>query len=67
MTDQQRAELAALAAMSDDEIDTSDIPEVTDWSNAKRGRDLPDDQAADYAGPGRRRNRMVQVQCQNRY
>ena len=37
MTDQQRAELAALAAMSDDEIDTSDIPEVTDWSNAKRG------------------------------
>ncbi len=37
MTDQQKAELAALAAMSDDEIDTSDIPEVTDWSNAKRG------------------------------
>ena len=37
MTDQQRAELAALAAMPDDEIDTSDIPEVTDWSDAKRG------------------------------
>ena len=37
ITDQQKAELAALAAMSDDEIDTSDIPEVTDWSNAKRG------------------------------
>ena len=37
MTDQQKAELAALAAMSDDEIDTSNIPEVTDWSNAKRG------------------------------
>ena len=37
MTDQQKAELAALAAMSDDDIDTSDIPEVTDWSNAKRG------------------------------
>ena len=37
MTDQQKAELAALAAMSEDEIDTSDIPEVTDWSNAKRG------------------------------
>ena len=37
MTDQQKAELAALAAMSDDEIDTSDTPEVTDWSNAKRG------------------------------
>ena len=37
MTDQQKDELAALTAMSDDEIDTSDIPEVTDWSNAKRG------------------------------
>ena len=37
MTDQKKAELAALAAMSDDDIDTSDIPEVTDWSNAKRG------------------------------
>ena len=37
MTDQQKAELLALAAMSDDEIDTSDIPEITDWSNAKRG------------------------------
>ncbi len=38
MTDQQKAELAALAAMSDDEIDTGDIPETpTDWANAKRG------------------------------
>ncbi len=37
MTDQQKAELAALGAMPDDEIDTSDIPEVTDWSDAKRG------------------------------
>ena len=37
LTDRQKAELAALAAMSDDEIDTSDIPEITDWSNAKRG------------------------------
>ena len=35
MTDQQKAALAALAAMSEDEIGTSDIPEVTDWSNAK--------------------------------
>lgn len=37
MTDQQKAELVALAAMSDDHIDTSDIPEITDWANAKRG------------------------------
>jgi uncharacterized protein (DUF4415 family) len=33
-----RDELAALAAMPDDTIDTSDIPEVTDWSNAVRGK-----------------------------
>ncbi len=31
-------ELAALAAMTDDEIDTSDIPEITDWSKAVVGR-----------------------------
>ena len=37
MTDQQKAELDALAAMSDDDIDTSDIPDVTDWANTKRG------------------------------
>ena len=31
-------EIAALAAMPDEEIDTSDIPEVTDWSKAVVGR-----------------------------
>ena len=30
-------DLARLAAMSDDDIDYSDIPEVTDWSNSIRG------------------------------
>jgi hypothetical protein len=29
-------EIAALAAMPDEEIDTADIPEVTDWSGATR-------------------------------
>jgi uncharacterized protein (DUF4415 family) len=33
----QRAELAALAELPDDRIDTRDIPEVRDWSGAKRG------------------------------
>ena len=39
LTDKQRAELKALAARSDGEIDTSDIPEMTDeqWKNARRG------------------------------
>jgi uncharacterized protein (DUF4415 family) len=31
-------ELAALAAMPDEEIDTSDIPEISDWANAVVGR-----------------------------
>jgi len=31
------AELEALAALPDDQIDLRDIPEVTDWSGAKRG------------------------------
>jgi len=33
-----RDELAALEAMADSDIDTSDIPEATDWSGAERGR-----------------------------
>ena len=37
LTPEQQAEIDTLKAMPDDEIDTSDIPEVTDWSNAKRG------------------------------
>jgi uncharacterized protein (DUF4415 family) len=37
LTARQRAELEALAALPDDQIDTADIPEARDWSNAKRG------------------------------
>jgi len=39
LTEAQRANLKALAARPDSEIDTSDIPELTDeqWKNAKRG------------------------------
>jgi uncharacterized protein (DUF4415 family) len=33
-----KAELAALKAMPDEDIDTSDIPEVTDWHAAVRGQ-----------------------------
>ena len=32
-----RKRLEALDKLSDDDIDTSDIPEITDWSNAQRG------------------------------
>ncbi len=40
LTDAQRANLEALAARPDSEIDTSDIPEMTDeqWKTAKRGQ-----------------------------
>ena len=32
-----RAQIRALADKPDSEIDTSDAPEMRDWSNAKRG------------------------------
>lgn len=40
LTEAQKAELAALAAMSDDDIDYSDIPPTPDefWQNAVRGK-----------------------------
>lgn len=38
LTEQQKAELDALGKMSDDDIDTSDIPELDEefWQNAVR-------------------------------
>ena len=37
LTDLQRAELKALAELPDDQVDMSDIPEVLDWSDSRRG------------------------------
>jgi len=37
-TGKQKAELKHLASMPDKEIDTSDIPETTDWSTAVVGK-----------------------------
>jgi uncharacterized protein (DUF4415 family) len=37
LTREQLAELKALASLPDDAIDTSDAPELHDWSGAKRG------------------------------
>ena len=39
LTDEQKAELEALEIMPDDQIDFSDIPEMTDadWARAKMG------------------------------
>lgn len=38
LTKQQIQELEKLNQLPDDQIDTSDIPEVTDWSGAVRGK-----------------------------
>jgi uncharacterized protein (DUF4415 family) len=37
LTRHQSAELKALATLPDEAIDTSDAPEIGDWSGAKRG------------------------------
>ena len=37
LTKEQKAEIEALAALPDEEIDTSDLPEILDWSGARRG------------------------------
>jgi uncharacterized protein (DUF4415 family) len=37
LTAEQQRELDALSAMTDDQIDTEEMPEVVDWRNAKRG------------------------------
>ena len=36
LTKAQKAELQALAALPDEQIDTRDIPEIRDWSGARR-------------------------------
>jgi uncharacterized protein (DUF4415 family) len=38
LTPELKAQLEALAAMPDDTIDLSDMPEVTDWSGWVRGK-----------------------------
>ena len=38
LTNQQIEELNQLAMLPDEAIDTSDIPEQTNWGNAVRGR-----------------------------
>lgn len=37
LTPRQRDEIEALAALPDDRVDTRAIPEIRDWSGAKRG------------------------------
>lgn len=38
LTKEQKRDIAALAAMKDEDIDLSDMPEVLDWSGAEMGK-----------------------------
>lgn len=37
LTAEQKAELAALAELPEDQIDTSDVPEIGEWDGVQRG------------------------------
>ena len=37
LTREQKAEIEALASLPEEEIDTSDIAEILDWTDARRG------------------------------
>ena len=37
LTKEQKAEIEALAVLPEEAIDTSDLPEILDWSGARRG------------------------------
>ena len=50
LTPRQRSQISALKKLSDDQINTADIPEVLDWSNVARGRVLST--RAKARGPG---------------
>lgn len=43
----QKAELDALTAMPEDQINTADIPEQRDWSGARRGLFAPNAKTVD--------------------
>jgi len=42
LTPELKAELDALAGMPESEIDSTDIPPITDWSHAVRGPGAPE-------------------------
>ena len=62
LTDQQKEDLEWLRNMPEDEIDTSDAPEILDWSGAVRGMfyqpaehqiNSPEDEDADAVSKGK--------------
>ena len=61
-----QAQVRALEALPDDEIDTTDAPEILDWSDARRGGLLPACEATDYDQARRGHHRVVQSSCSRR-
>lgn len=55
LSPQQQREIAALADLPDDRIDTTDIPEVRDWAKGKRGVFVP-------SPPDKTENRVAERQ-----
>ena len=58
-----QAQIRALEALPDDEIDTTDAPEILDWSDARRGVFYRPVKTAEYAEAGRGYHSLVQGPC----
>ena len=55
-----QTQIRTLEAMPDDQIDTTDAPEILDCSDARRGVFYRPVKAADYVAFGRGHHRLVQ-------
>ena len=61
LTKRQASQLATLRKMKDEDIDLSDIPEITDWSNAVVGKFYRPVKQSLTIRFGCRRDRLAQV------
>ena len=59
LTEVQKRDIAAIAAMKDEDIDLSDMPEVLDWSKADRQVLSAAVESGDHT-PGRQRVGMAE-------
>ena len=66
LTEAQRAELEALAALPEEQINTHDIPEQTDWRGAQRGLFFRPIKQQLALAAGCRRDCLVQGPCLER-
>ncbi len=52
LTDEQRTRLERLAALPDEKIDTTDVPEACDWTGGRRGLFYSGAQTSDHVAIG---------------